>query len=125
MRISNTHINRYLLRYFEIWREYFSLFNYFSSQRAFKEGINWEGSLVAYKLEKLNQHCNETESLFQSTDYAGPLNLQEQLDITSLIPNNQHFLWSLKDPTEQQVKFAQRKSEKAKDFPWYLFIINH
>lgn len=85
-----------------------------SSQRDFDQGIDWEASLVAYKLQNLNS-SEEAESIFQKSNYTGPLSLQEQLDILSEIPNNHYYLWSLaKDPAEQQVKFAQRFSTSTK-----------
>ena len=86
------------------------LFRYLSSQRDFEQGIDWEGSLVAYKLENLNS-SKEAESIFMKSIYTGPLSLQEQLDIISDLPNNHYYLWSLtKDPAQQQVKFEQRFS---------------
>ena len=61
--------------------------------------------------QKFEKVADETESIFKRNDSVlESLSLQEQLDLLSEIPNNHHFLWSLKDPAKQQVKFEQQFS---------------
>ena len=89
------------------------------SQKSFQEkAAEWEDVLMKHKI---SEACNNlsTLELFQNIDLpekSDNLNMQTQCDYLSEIPNAAKWLWTLDDPSKQQVKFGQRLST-SQSFP--------
>ena len=84
------------------------LFRLLICQRKCEHPEIWEEQLLRYKISHANAN-HEDISIFKQSDCSN-LTLQHQLDLLSNIPNSHKWLWSLDDPSKQQVKFEQRFS---------------
>lgn len=71
----------------------------------------WKELLVQFKMKNLMKEAtHNSNDLFDAKTTENLLGKQDQLNYLSKIPNSHKWLWTLKDPAKQQIKFSQKFS---------------